>query len=165
MKRIAFILLFIGLTNQAVAADEDRTYPHGCRQLGFNFDDDKLVLSQIDNGQIDTLYLIRNNSPYEIILETDKTNSYMPTFKKTLPTQQWAAFSRIEKQLKFNCRLSPEYQSDQPILRCRDTLQICNYNNAKFPRQNLGTYWLQKTSLHQKAVMDFAIDKGILLRW
>lgn len=75
MKRIIFIGLFIGLINQAVAANEERTYPHGCRQLGFDFDDDKLVLSQIDNGQIDTLYLIHNNSRYEIVLETDKKNS------------------------------------------------------------------------------------------
>ncbi len=166
MKKILVSsLLSLVITGTTFAEQNERLYPHGCRQLGFSFDNDQVVFSRIDGGQQETVYLVRNNSPYEIIMEAETSSKYIPGFKKTFSPEHWAAFSRLDKSLRFDCRLSSQYHGHEEPLNCQEVLQICNYNRAKFPDQNLGTYWLQKTSVAQKNVIDFVIHKGILLRW
>lgn len=162
IKNVMMIASFSAyfLTAPVSAADSQRLYPVGCHDQGFYFSNNQLTCELIDHGQTQTIYLVHNASLEDIIVETTPT-PYMPSYKKTIPTNHWAAFARDEKKIIFSCKSAVHADTRYA---CQDVIQLCNYGNAKFPTQNMGTYWLQKTSIDQATMMQSVIKSGILLR-
>lgn len=153
------LITLIALPNMMLAK-EARKYPHGCRQVGFDFSNGQLHLKIITpDGLPQTLYLIHNKSPYEIMLKNAQSSKYIPNYEKKIPQDRWVAFGRDVNEITFAC-LTP----DRQFLDCNEVIELCNYNNVKFPYTNVGTYWITNPGSQQEA-MHGSISKGILLRW
>lgn len=141
--------------------DSDRRFPHGCRQLGYDFQDPLLIIKSNAQSQNQTLFLVHNTAEHDIRLKDDNAPRFAPNYEKVIPANQWAAFSFDTDLVQFSCDRPNETDSK---LNCQSVIELCQYNNAKFPEQNFGTYWLEKTG-SRDATMEDAIQKGILLRW
>lgn len=148
------------ITPSALAKEESRKFPMGCRQMGFEMVDGQLSLKVVmPDGLPQTLYLIHNKTSYDILLKNATASKFLPTYEKMIPHGRWAAFARDVSQINFICN-TPDGQ----FLDCKETLEVCNYNNVKFPDTNYGTYWITNTGSQHEA-MRGSINKGILLRW
>lgn len=170
MKKIIFSLIFFSLTANALDQSTTqnkvvknkkapRKFPYGCREVGFTFENNHLLLSMIPEGQEQTLYLIHNRAPFDIAVKADTTSKFIPTYDKVLSAEQWLTFARDVKEVRFAC-----FSQNGDALDCGETLEVCNYNNVKFPDTNLGTYWITNSGSQSEAIHG-SIKKGILLRW
>ena len=149
-------------TQNAVAARSK--FPNGCRQKNFHFNANLLELTTDPNGLQQTIYLIHNITHHDIKLEVTNPSKYQPTYQKIIPYNRWAVLAKDEIPLQMVCTGATTYDDIGYSLDCAQVIELCNYNNAKFPEQNLGTYWLDRTG-SQRQAMRHAIRKGILLRW
>lgn len=167
VRVIAGVVFIALLLSYGVGLALVKHFPSGCRQVGFTFERNKLILSSIPEQQTETLYLLHNITSHDILLKVPTVSRYIPNHKKTIPSDHWAMFSRKDNEIDFTCHSATtgDYDTYGFAYPCRDMVEVCNYNHAKFPPQNIGTYWLQFTSLNQRQVMRVAIKKGILLRW
>jgi len=138
-----------------------RKFPHGCRELGFEFQSPLLLIKSNPKGQQQTLFLIHNITPTDIRLKDETAPRFSPNYEKIIPANSWAAFAFDSDLVQFNCSAAV---NDENKFNCQHAVELCQYNNAKFPDQNFGTYWLEETGSRDET-MEEAIQKGILLRW
>ncbi len=156
---LGLLVASLPLTTLADPTPEPRKFPPGCRQTGFDFSEDQLVLTQIPEGQVQTVYLIHNRAPFEVAVRADTSSKFVPSYDKIIKPDSWITFARDLPKVVFHCRAG-----DTESVDCGEVLELCNYNNAKFPESNLGTYWITNSNT-QDAVIHSSIKKGILLRW
>jgi hypothetical protein len=141
---------------------EKTRFPMGCRDMGFRFENNQLILHQIPEGLVQTVYLMHNRAPFSVTLWVDPPSRFYPDYEKTIKPDAWVAFARDLSEVIFHCK-AKESQADETI-DCSEAIEICNYNNAKFPDSNFGTYWITN-SKNQSDTINSVIKKGVLLRW
>lgn len=140
-------------------------FPKGCHNTGFTYEHGYLVLRPNYEKQNRTLFLIKNNTSYNIELKTvkDPNDLFMPEYDQTLPRYKTGVFAMEKPELHFKC-IHVKGNNNTQEVRCDNVFQICEYDYAKFPHASMGTYWLDKTGTMRQA-MWIAIKSGILLRW
>lgn len=150
------------LSNPCYSAAQN-PFPKGCRAVGYQFSQAQVQLKQEDpsipRSQTISMYMIKNTLNVPIVMQNANSNRFLPSYKKTIPAHHWAAFSRSDRQISLSC------EAQHSATDCEQAINICNYNHAKYPTQNLGTYWLQKTTSQLQELLNVIIRKGILLRW
>ena len=171
-KKTFFLLLFlIPVITPALESTPESTpeltpekthFPTGCRDMGFRFEHNQLVLHKIPDGLVQTVYLMHNRAPFPVTLKIDPPSRFYPDYEKTVKPDAWVAFARDLPEVIFNCQ-AKETHSDE-VIDCSEVIEICNYNNAKFPDSNFGTYWITN-SKNQSDTINSVIKKGVLLRW
>ncbi|OGO95209.1 MAG: hypothetical protein A3F10_01200 [Coxiella sp. RIFCSPHIGHO2_12_FULL_42_15] len=154
------VLIVSSVTLDFAFAKESRKFPHGCREVGFDFSDGHLQLKMIaPDGLQQTLYFIHNKAPFDIALRNAQQSKYIPTYEKLFPQDRWASFGRDVDEIALTCTTP-----DNQFLNCGEVLEVCNYDNVKFPETNIGTYWVTNPGSLQETIQG-SIRKGILLRW
>lgn len=176
------------ISHGAFAAKEQRRFPHGCRHIGYRYQDGLLILKPVPNDStkpkklkmaaneqhlpekqkprkvpIQTLYLIHNLSGHSIYLKAKKLPDvpFSPTHENTIRPNQWAAFAVNQKELQFTCTMAGTGGGQ---IDCTNTFELCQYNHAKFAQHNQGTYWVVKSASRSQAKWG-SIRSGILLKW
>src|SRR3990167_6018300 len=158
MKKLIFTLLLLSLTATALEQNAapnsgtknkkmPRKFPYGCREVGFSFESNRLLLSMILDGQEQTLYLIHNRAPFNISVKADAESKFIPTYDKVIGASTWLTFARDVKEVRFAC-----FSENDDVLDCGEILEVCNYNNVKFPDSNLGTYWITNSGTKDEAI-------------
>ena len=143
-----------------------RKFPHGCRVVGFSFNNHRIVLKPANKENLSpdvpqTLYLIHNRSHHiGVQVEVPKSSAepFSLTYKNTIKANQWAALSVDHSTMVFGCSTRSEGS-----INCFRRVEICQYNNAKFASHNTGTYWVVNSGVQKTAVYG-SIRSGILLR-
>lgn len=191
IKLSALMLLSAGLlystTSPAAGIKgKNRTFPYGCRILGYGYDNDLLVIkpvwSQTAQGgdakqpapststgstptpqqaaAQQTMYLIHNKSSQPLTLKAKKEagEMYKPDYENVIGPNQWAAFAMDQNQVILTCAHGSN------SVNCSTIVEICQYNHAKFSDSTMGSYWVVKSDTLENAVYG-AIHIGILLRW
>lgn len=173
-------LLYNATTLAAAIKGKNRTFPYGCRVMGYGFDGDLLVIKPTyeqasstpnqDNSQPQqqaqsanpkqTIYLIHNKSNQTVALKAKKEEGemYKPDHENVVGPNQWAAFAMDQDQVKFTCA------HGSSAINCSTILELCQYNHAKFSDSTMGSYWVVKSDTLENSVYG-AIHIGILLRW
>jgi len=176
----------IGHNNAFAATKKQRRFPHGCRHMGYGYQDGLLILKPIPNDSIkpkktetlankeqqkpikpeeipvQTLYLLHNLSSHSIYLRTKKLPDvpFSPTHENTVRPNQWAALAVNQKELQFTCAMAGTGEK----IDCTNMFELCQYNRAKFASHNQGTYWVIKSGSRGQAKYG-SIRNGILLKW
>lgn len=188
----AIALLTVGILHSTTSLagaikGKNRTFPYGCRVMGYGYDNDLLVIKPVwgqaaqgqtndknqaqqqqaqqtqpaqASNQQQTIYLIHNKSGQALSLKAKKEagEMYKPDHENVIGANQWAAFAMDQNQVAFTCM-----HGSSPI-NCNTALEICQYNHAKFSDSTLGSYWVVKSDTLENTVYG-AIHIGILLRW
>jgi hypothetical protein len=185
----AITLLTAGLlhstTSLAVGIKgKNRTFPYGCRVMGYGYENDLLIIKPVwdqaaqgqnnnnqaqaqtqqqqaqASNQVQTMYLLHNKSGQALSLKAKKDpgEMYKPDNENVIGANQWAAFAMDQNKVAFTCM-----QGSSPV-SCSTVLEICQYNHAKFSESTLGSYWVVKSDTLENTVYG-AIHIGILLRW
>ncbi len=137
------------------------TFPRGCEVLGFNYEQNFLVLNE--SGR-QTFYLIQNRGDATIELERPAKNSAFmtPPLHVTLDPMNWSAFASDEKNAFFKCYKRVGEKAS--LIDCRDVLDVCQYPRVRFALSNMGNYWISSNKPQQSIIRD-AINSGIYLKW
>ena len=145
-----------------------RRFPHGCRMVGFDFDDNTVMLrsSKPEGESPQTLYLIHNVSDRAIYLKAKKTSDqpFMLSYPNVVNVGEWGAFATDFRHISFSCTAPAGVDEGNQPIRCAGALDICQYDNVKFSATNGGNYWIVKSDTLRNAMYG-AIGSGILLRW
>lgn len=155
---VASVILVSTLPAHAAAP---KKFPNGCREVGFEFKDGKLILNPVsEEGEIQTVYLVHNNSDNAVKFESEKLPGqvFAPNYKHTIDSNLWSSFSLGDPRVQFVCK------SDDATVNCNDVVEVCQYTRAKFASHNGGTYWIKKSETQSQAVRSI-ISNGVLLRW
>ncbi len=145
------------------AAKPPRKYPHGCRELGYEFESSLLILKPVSESEdIQTVYLVHNKAPHPVhfIAKRDPKDYTAPPFENVIRGGQWGAFAMNQAAVEFICSTPDQAQT----INCGDVLELCQYTRAKFGTAINGTYWIMPSSSQKEAVRR-TIHDGVLLRW
>lgn len=142
-----------------------RKFPHGCRELGYEFKGPLLVLKPVSEETSQTLYLLHNSSHNKLVLELVHLpeQPFIPNFANEVHGDQWAALAMDRQIMQFRCQKMLGGGRTQSV-SCENTVEACQYTRAKFASNNRGNYWVENSN-SKIGVVRTAITKGILLRW
>src|SRR5579862_6258594 len=132
----AMALLTVGLLHSttslaAAIKGKNRTFPYGCRVMGYGYENDLLVIKPVweqaaqgqnnDKNQAQaqpqtqqaqpasslkqTIYLLHNKSGQALSLKAKKDpgEMYKPDNENVIGANQWAAFAMDQNQVAFTC--------------------------------------------------------------
>ena len=166
---LAFALVFsynaLAATNSAKLKRPPRKWPHGCREIGYDFQSNLLVLNPVsDTEKIQTVYLIHNKSPQDIhfMAERDPKDITALDYENVIKGEQWAAFALNLPTVSFRCVVDNETNEQ---VDCAQTLELCQFNRAKFGTALYGTYWMIQSFAEKDTTYRELMRMGVLLRW
>ena len=170
LKVTCLTLLLLGavISHSTLAAKKTRVkrrFPHGCRDVGYEFKNQLLVLKPQSEEHPQTIYLIHNLSHGHLLLQLEKLpqHTFSPHYKNVVRPNQWGAFATDQSIMQFKCSKATRRSAGEQI-DCGHVLELCQYTRAKFADNNMGNYWAV-VSKTRRGAMNEAIAKGILLRW
>jgi len=160
-----FIAIFISLIFISSSFALARKYPHGCKDVGYVFENRLLVLKPASENHPQTVYLIHNKLKKSVKLIFIKPigQGYMPHFKNIIKANKWGSFATDQPQLKFLCQISLKKRGKRTI-NCGSALELCQYIRAKFPGSHMGSYWAVRSDTQRNAKYT-TIKQGVLLKW
>lgn len=164
---IVSTVLMVGVCGSGVAQAATTGFPSGCRDMGYAFNSDVLVLSpeaKPGSDRVQTLYFVYNTSHRGVYMEADvdKRDKYAARYANTIQGQQWGVLAVSSARMIFRC--SSESYGDRDLVPCGDVVRLCQYNNVKFGETNQGTYWVVPSQSRQQAIRQTAREGGILLK-
>ena len=157
------LMVMLLFTFDAHAA-KDRKFPHGCRDVGYEYKDGLLVFKPVVEDGAQTLFLLHNKSHYKVHLQLVKLphKPFAPKYENEIKGNQWGAFATDLPVMQFKCSYDTGYDTQQTD--CAQLFEICQYTRAKFSQHNGGNYWVINSGTQRNAVYG-SIHNGILLRW
>lgn len=160
------ILGLLGLSFANTAFAKVRIFPHGCRSVGYSFQNYLLVLKPKSSGGSQSIYFIHNKSQHAVKFHHMKTGeeAYVMHLNNQVAADQWGVIAVDAKRVKLICSKPSEQSKHGRIVDCRQVIQLCEYNNVKFSVINQGSYWAIKSNVRKAAIRGI-VKQGILLRW
>ena len=167
------IQIYIGLFclcmqaySAAINSDNDNRNPLGCRDVGYNFELNTLLLTPGESGSRQSLYFIFNKLTEPINLYQMRADEGMRTLylNHSIQQQQWAVLATSEKTLRFLCTINlsaAKVSHYGRIVNCSDSIKICEYNNVIFGLNNRGNYWLNN-SYSRNGAVNAVVHYGVI---
>lgn len=142
-----------------------RKYPHGCKPVGFSFENRLLILKPIQEDHPQTIYLIHNrlNKSLKLSFIKPPRQAYFPHLKSTIKANQWASFATDRSMIKFVCQQASKTGESRNV-DCGKALELCQYVRTKFPESHMGSYWAIRSNTLKRTRYS-TIKQGILLKW
>ncbi len=161
-----FINLGFAAAQKNKADKPEKSYPTGCKTVGYKFSNGAMILTPVGDNQPQTIYFIQNKSNQDIALmqQRNGTEPYIMHHDNMLKANQWAAFATNLRDVKFICINSKDTTTTiKSILDCGNILKVCEYPNVKFPISNRGSYWAA-TNMSMSELVHEVIHQGMLLK-
>src|SRR3990167_9658809 len=136
----------------SLANEPAQKFPHGCRDLGYSFQNLMLLLKPVsDEENLQTIYFIHNKAldPIHIMSNRNPKDYTSPAYENVIDTDQWAAFAMNRSALALQCRVS---DANGELMNCKEVLELCQYNRAKFGTSTYGTYWVVQSANQEAAI-------------
>lgn len=136
-------------------------FPGGCVSDNYRFDNQYLFLNKF--GQ-QTVFMLQNKANAPIYIERVQTkDAFMtPSFRVSLDSNAWGAFSSESQNLPFACYTVTD--ESKHYVNCEKYVQLCHYPHAVFAVNNKGNYWISSNKTRTDAIRD-AVATGIYLKW
>ena len=166
---VFFMILMIGVSAALFVSESSAKptakFPHGCKEVGYVFENSRVILRPMVIDSKQTLYFFYNKSYYEIYLKYQKPShlTFSADHKTYIDGDRWTALAMDESEMQFTCSL---VNGTRPMgqIDCARVLEVCQYPRAKFADSNMGIYWVIENSGLWRTIRK-AIEVGILLRW
>lgn len=167
MKRalVLFSLMSFSIILNAKSLHDRRFLP-GCTEVGHEFISNNLAIKPIfKTVENQGIFFIHNISSFSlnIKLTPTKATAQYPAWQRTIDPDNWGAFATDKDFINLSCYQYDDLDSDRTV-NCQEVLEVCQYVNAEFGRQNQGNYWVAD-NLSRIDARDHVIRSGILLRW
>jgi hypothetical protein len=150
-------------TPAPVVIEDTAKSPLGCRDLGYEYRLNTLVLKPHREDANPSLYFFYNrlSQPVKLYhLVGDKTGQ--TTFlNHTVQPRQWAALAIGQTDYKYLCAIHADKDNLGDMINCQDSIKVCEFAKVKFGLNNRGSFWIVKGNTRAGAVSE-VVHYGII---
>jgi len=146
-----------------VVIEDNGKSPLGCRDLGYHYALNSLVITPHTATENQSLYFFYNQRSQPVRLYHmlgDKTGR--STFlNHTIEPHQWAALATGLPELKYLCATHADKDNLGTMVPCQDSIKVCEFARVRFGLNNRGNYWIVKGNTRNGAVAE-VVHYGII---
>lgn len=154
--RLAANLLYIlvlSFTLGCQAGSSESDFPKGCTEQGINYKESDIVLN-IGSESNQSLYLFHNKSDKSFWLNhpLGKDPVASAGWASEISAGGWSALAISSGMENFALTCSIIGDGGVNYLNCKEVVESCNLENAKFNSENSGSYWVAENKPLQNLI-------------
>jgi hypothetical protein len=137
--------------------------PLGCRNLGYQYRLNTLLIQPHNAGENQSLYFFYNrlSQPVKLYHLVGDNTSHSTFLNHTIEPRQWAVLATGEHAVKYLCATHADKDNLGTMISCENSIKVCEFARVKFGLNNRGNFWIVKGNTRAGAVSE-VVHYGII---
>jgi hypothetical protein len=137
--------------------------PLGCRNSGYQYRLNTLLLQPHNAGENQSLYFFYNRlaQPVKLYHLVGDNTSHSTFLNHTIEPRQWAVLATGEHAVKYLCAIHSDKENLGTMISCENSIKVCEFARVKFGLNNRGNFWIVKGNTRVGAVSE-VVHYGII---